>query len=107
MIKTSLSADRPIQKLNEDRLDRRGFAEALAKSVTGWSGEDSLVIGVYGEWGSGKSSVKNLLKDATSQLQSDKRPDVVEFNPWQFAGHNELSEAFFREIGTVLGRQDK
>jgi len=107
MNKTFFSADRPIQKLDEDRLGRRGFAEALAQSVAEWSGEDSLVIGVYGEWGSGKSSVKNMVRDALCHLSSEKCPDVAEFNPWQFSGHNELPEAFFREVGIILGRHDR
>ena len=33
--------------------------------------------------------------------------DVLQFNPWQFAGQDQLFEAFFREIGKKLGQADK
>ena len=58
------STDRPIRRRNEDRLGRWRFAEAIAAAVKGWTGRDSLVIGLYGVWGSGKSSVKNMVIEA-------------------------------------------
>jgi hypothetical protein len=42
------SADRPIPDRASDKLERRSFAEALAKAVRGWQGRDSLVIALYG-----------------------------------------------------------
>lgn len=32
---------------------------------------------------------------------------IVEFNPWQWAGQEQLAEAFFQEIGSVLDKADK
>ena len=98
---------RPITVRREDRLGRRTFAEALAGAIKGWSGDDSLVVALYGPWGCGKSSIKNMVLDALKEEGQAKGPDVVEFNPWQFAGQDQIAEAFFREIGTVLGRRDE
>lgn len=100
------SADRPITHSADDRLGRTGFADSLASAIRGWKGNDSLVIALYGSWGSGKSSIKNLL---TESLRKSKKssPEIVEFNPWQWAGQEQLAEAFFREIGILLGRADK
>jgi predicted KAP-like P-loop ATPase len=91
------SSDRPIQSRDADLLDRRVFAEHVAAAVRSWAGHDSLVLALYGQWGSGKSSVKYMVVDS---LRSDKAttPYIVEFNPWQWAGQEQLSEAFFREI---------
>ncbi len=101
------SADRPIGDRSEDRLGRRGFAETLAHAVRQWRGSDSLVIALYGPWGSGKSSVKNMVLDTlAADQQGAGRPLVVEFNPWQFANRDQLTEAFFREVGVGLGRQE-
>jgi len=58
------SADRPIRSRDEDQLYRRKFAEELASAVRRWKGKDSLVIALYGPWGSGKSSIKNMVIDA-------------------------------------------
>lgn len=99
------SADRPIQARPEDRLGRRRFAEALARAVTGWTQQDSLVIAIYGPWGIGKSSIKNMLLDT---LRSTETPEVIiaEFNPWQFANRGQLQEAFFDQVGIALGTGD-
>lgn len=89
------SADRPIQSRNADLLDRRGFAEHVAAAVRGWVGHDSLVLALHGQWGSGKSSLKCMVVDS---LRSDKAtsPYIVEFNPWQWAGQEQLAGIFSR-----------
>lgn len=99
------SADRPIASRKEDLLGRSGFAESLAAAIKGWKGNDSLVIAIYGPWGSGKSSVKNMVLESLRESEKDC-PLIVEFNPWQWAGQEQLAEAFFQEIGVALGRSD-
>ena len=99
-----LSADRAIETRKEDLLGRRGFSDALADAIRGWSGRESVVLALYGAWGNGKSSIKNMLIDS---LRSES-PDVlvVDFNPWQLASRPTLSEAFFDELGVALGKGD-
>jgi predicted KAP-like P-loop ATPase len=99
------SADRPIASREEDLLGRGRFAESLASAIRGWKGEESLIIGLYGPWGSGKSSIKNLVLQSLRRDVTDC-PLIVEFNPWQWAGQDKLAEAFFREIGFAFGQDD-
>src|SRR4051794_31326108 len=87
------SADRPITQPEEDALNRGAFCSAVADAIGSWRQADSLVLGIYGEWGAGKSSAKNLVVAALGE-----RGSIVEFNPWQWAGQEQLAEAFFREI---------
>ncbi|MDR4474381.1 MAG: P-loop NTPase fold protein [Nitrospira sp.] len=94
--------DRPICKLGDDLLGRKSFVNAIAASIVGWKGSESLIIGLSGPWGSGKSSVKNMMKEVLSS--AEKNIQVVEFNPWQWAGQDQLGEAFFREIEIALGK---
>jgi len=102
--KHPFSADRPIVSAQEDLLGRSSFAESLATAIDGWKGNDSLVLSLYGPWGSGKSSIKNMTLEF---LRSAKTPPIIlEFNPWQWAGHEELARAFFHEVGLALGRAD-
>lgn len=64
----------------------------------------SFVIGIEGEWGEGKSSFINLLKDAFPAAENDvKRPTIVDFNPWWFEGSDQLLRHFFDEL---LGQID-
>lgn len=101
------STDRPISSKTEDRLARTSFAGALSEAIAAWRQKDSLVLALYGRWGSGKTSVKNLALEAFTELSPDSRPPVIEFNPWQWAGQDQLADAFFREIELGLGRIDQ
>jgi len=97
------SADRPISHRGEDRLARRSFAEAIAAAVRGWRGRDSVVIAIHGPWGTGKSSIKNMVVEALKE-ETQQPVAIAEFNPWQFGNRDQLAEAFFDEVGTALGR---
>jgi predicted KAP-like P-loop ATPase len=104
--KHPFSTDRPIVTRDQDLLGRSGFAESLASAIKAWKNKDSLVIGVYGKWGSGKTSMKNMITEIIDQDQ-EHSPTIVEFNPWQWAGQDQLFSAFFSEIGSSLGIKDK
>ena len=96
------SPARPIEKRSSDILGRAPFAVAVAEAIRGWEGRDSLVIALYGPWGSGKSSIKNMVVETLREAH----PDVViaEFNPWQFAHRDRLAESFFDQLGIALDR---
>lgn len=99
------STDRPIRSKTEDLLGRSAFAESLATVIEGWTGNDSLVIALYGPWGIGKSSIKNMVLEHLRE-GGPHAPTIVEFNPWQWAAQDQLTAAFFREIGLALGMND-
>jgi predicted KAP-like P-loop ATPase len=102
-LESYLSADRPIKTKKEDSLKRARFSEALAKVIQGWRKKPSLVIGLYGEWGSGKSSIKNMVIE-TLNAEGTQPLSIVEFSPWQVSGQDLLAENFLREIGQALGK---
>lgn len=98
--KSELTADQPISSASEDLLERAPFARQLAVAIANWKEDQSLVISLNGDWGIGKTSVKNL---ALEELKKrDDRLDLVEFNPWHWTGHDDLAAAFFKEILGVL-----
>lgn len=96
-------ADRPITSCSEDLLGRSGFAKSIAVAIKGWTGKESLVIALYGSWGSGKTSIKNMAIETLLGSEANC-PLIVEFNPWQWAGQEQLADAFFQQIGLVLGK---
>ena len=53
----SYVADKPIEKADEDLLGRSDFAKQFGKSICEYDSKDGLVIGLYGKWGSGKTSI--------------------------------------------------
>ena len=104
---TELGSDRPIESKDQDILGRAKFAESLSQAITSWAENESLVIAICGEWGIGKSSLKNLVLGEL-RTSKDSAPDIIEFNPWQWAGHESISAGFFRELlGVLSGKRDK
>ena len=53
----SYSTDKSITSEKEDVLGRKDFSKRLGRLIYNYQGEDGLVLGLYGEWGSGKTSV--------------------------------------------------
>ena len=99
------SADRPIATAKADRLGRKAFAEALANRIQSWNGRDSLVIALCGEWGCGKTSLKNMVIEKLRRGASPK-VDLLEFNPWEISGRDSLAASFFRELTLALSLEE-
>lgn len=97
---TSFQDDRPIETPAEDRLGRYPFAQKLARDLTNWHSKESLVVGLNGKWGSGKSSVKKLIFHALKEAGDPLT--CVEFNPWLVSGEEAITRAFFNEISQKL-----
>jgi len=88
------ASDRPITKKEDDLLGRSDFSMDLANAMASWHGNDSLVIALHGEWGSGKSSIKNMALSQLAELK-EKKPDVIEFSPWEWASQEKITASFF------------
>src|SRR5687767_12940000 len=96
--------EHPINKLSEDRLGRAKFAENIAKSIDKWNGRASYVLALYGDWGSGKSSVKNMIVDSLEQIPSTIK--IVHFEHWQILEPQQLAKHFFDEISIAIKREN-
>jgi predicted KAP-like P-loop ATPase len=102
--KNLFSSDSPILSEKEDVLGRKNFSQALAQAIRNWTGQESLVIALYGPWGNGKTSAKNMVLDFL--YRGSPSIHTTDFNPWQLANKPSLSEAFFDELGVALGKGD-
>ncbi len=97
-----LDTDQPIECREQDRLGRRPFAEAIARQVREVPAEHGFTIAVVGEWGSGKTSVLNMVAE-TLEEDADATA-VLRFNPWLFGIADDLVTRFFRELSAQLGQ---
>ncbi len=102
--------DQPIESSEDDRLGRASFAQALGEAILSYKETDSIVIGLFGAWGSGKTSIINMAIEhieSNPKLKSDyEKPIVVRFNPWNYSDQNQLITQFFRELSVTLSRHD-
>ena len=94
--------DKPIETEADDFLGRKRFSQHLGKALLDWKEKESLVIAIYGEWGSGKSSVINLAGENIEKSDHKTKPTIIEFNPWIFSEEDNLGEHFFNEIAKEL-----
>jgi predicted KAP-like P-loop ATPase len=100
-----IPADNPIRVKEEDRLGRGRVAEALAREIRSLDASEGCVVGVLGPWGSGKTSLVNLIRE---ELAEEPSLVVLDFNPWMFSGTEELLQSFFLEVGAQFrGRTDQ
>lgn len=104
-------SDQPIQKQNEDLLGRASFAKNLGKAILSYGFNDSISIGLFGEWGAGKTSIINMaLEEITAlgnKLKKDELPIVIKFNPWNFSDQHQLISQFFSQLTTALNKPDQ
>jgi predicted KAP-like P-loop ATPase len=101
-----LFVDKPISSAKDDLLGRRPFAQTLAQTILAWTGEDSLTIAVSGDWGTGKTSLKNMVIECLKESGTEA-PEIVEFNPWKWGTQDKISSAFFHEISIALQKVDR
>ena len=100
-----LFSDKPIDCLDEDRLNRKSFAKHLAQAIVSYTNQDNFTIGLCGKWGTGKTSIINMLVEEIDSLteQDENKPIIVKFNPWNYSDKSQLIDQFFRTILLEIG----
>jgi predicted KAP-like P-loop ATPase len=101
-----LLPDVPITRIEQDKLGRAQYAEHLAKIIQNNSFTESAVIGICGEWGTGKTSLMNLV-ECHLKKKSDPHLHIVHFKPWRWSDERWLNTRFFDAIVKQAGIKDK
>lgn len=101
----TLRSDSPLRLPAEDKLGYSDFAAHISDTITGWTPNEEFVFGIYGEWGSGKSTILNFVEAELNE--QDDPPVIIRFNPWWFSGETDLIEKFFSQLRTGLGTDEK
>ena len=70
-------SDRVVERNDDDRFGFSGIAKRLAPSVIEASKGEGMVIGLQGRWGSGKTSLLNLLRDELAAAEADNIHNVT------------------------------
>ncbi|RHN84173.1 AAA family ATPase [Lachnospiraceae bacterium AM23-7LB] len=107
-IKMNYSTDRPIDTCEQDLLGRASFSKQLGRAIYDYNGKDGLVIGLYGKWGSGKTSVINMAVNEMITLakQENNMPLVMKFAPWNYSDKDNLISIFFQSLKNKIELQD-
>ncbi|MFC9688858.1 P-loop NTPase fold protein [Kribbella sp. NPDC056951] len=99
--------DQPITRIEDDAFDFvPRYAVPLARRIAETPDSASLTIGIYGPWGSGKTSLMNLIQ-AKLAATPDKAPVIVSYTAWKFAQEQSLWRTLVRVILDELLKQTK
>ena len=95
-------SDKPLGESGQDLFDVSVYIDSLADFILNCS--TPMTIAIQGDWGSGKTSMMQLIK---SKLGVDKK-DVftIWFNTWQYSQFNlgdQLSMSFISKMLKELG----
>lgn len=99
--------DDPIKCESDDLLNRTKFARDFALNLLSIPKEKNMTISINGEWGSGKTSLINLIKAELKKELSKKRSiadksnfyyHIVDFAPWNTLDENAIINQFFNTL---------
>lgn len=100
------NTDKPIKSFCDDKLGRGVFSKQLASTIMQFKTKDNYTISLQGKWGSGKTSVVNMVIEEIKHLsqcgEKDEEVVIVQFNPWNFTDNNQLINQFFLTLSGTL-----
>lgn len=102
------NTDKPIEKQEDDLLGRASFSNQLGKAIYGHEEKSSLVIGLFGEWGTGKTSIINMVENEILRLslKDNKKQFIIRFSPWNYTDKDNLISLFFESLQSKLKEFD-
>ncbi|WP_287184340.1 P-loop NTPase fold protein [Mesorhizobium sp.] len=93
----------------DDRLGYAPFAKSIARVIISLTAPNGYVIGLHGQWGSGKSTIINFILAHLKKHNAEHEDDQVihiDFRPWIVSGHQDMIVAFFKILSEKLGPKD-
>lgn len=115
-VNIDLLSDQAITSLSDDKFERKDFVDSIAEIIYSQSTkvnpnnikdfkniEENMIIGLYGSWGFGKSSILNLLKENLEK----RHLETIYFNPWMYGSEEQLLISLFNTIVEKSGLDDK
>lgn len=98
----SVVADAPVGR-DGDKLTFSRYVDPLISVLTDDEQQTPFTIGVFGPWGSGKSSLLRMISDELEQ----KHPDefvCVRFNPWVYRGEPNILVPLLHTLRDTLAQ---
>lgn len=97
--KDAYVSDAPIDDPDGDRFNRQPFAQRIADTIAARKDPSSIVIGIYGAWGQGKTTVLNFIAKA---LDAKEAVTCLRYNPWRFATEEQMLIGFFDDLAQSI-----
>ena len=98
-MENQISSDKPVSKIGEDKFQRYEFSKRIADKIITSNDNNSVVIGISGVWGEGKTSVINFIDE---ELKKESTIIPIRFNPWRFTEEATLLVSFFNTLAIEI-----
>ena len=90
-----ISSDLPINGRNEDKFTFSPFAKKVVAHIFKEEQPESLVVGLSGRWGSGKTSLLNLIEEELTGITvNEKQIITLRYVPWRVEDRKSLLSNF-------------
>ena len=94
----------PKMTISSDELSFEKYVERVAQGIVKYESEESLVMSIEGEWGSGKTTFINFLVEHIKDIREDEKfkYEFIHFNPWLITNTEQIVKLFFKELQKVI-----
>jgi hypothetical protein len=96
-----VNTDVPLESGDRDDLGRCVFADRVAQRIAAAGTGPSIVFGLAGRWGSGKSSTLNMIREHFETNFADSWT-VAELTPWSATDAASLMDEFYNCIADAM-----
>lgn len=87
-------------KEDGDDLKFAPFASRVAQGILNYAQNETFIVSLEGEWGSGKTTLINFIKEDLKNKR--EKVEILDFNPWLITGIEQIIKVFFDELIKVL-----
>ena len=102
-------SDEPIETDEDDNYNFSQIAEKMSSTFLSHDLQKGIVIGITGPWGSGKTSLLNLISRRLSCVKDDKSansPVILKFSTWLVGNRDTLLSSFLPLLATTVSKHN-
>ncbi len=99
-------SDRPVDDVDADEFGFVEIAKRLAPALIQAMGQDGLVIGIEGAWGSGKTSLINYVQQEVAHI-AENSIETISLAPWLSGDDESLVETLLGRIAESVEKRDQ
>lgn len=89
-------------KEDGDDLKFAPYASRVAQGILNYSQDETFILSIEGEWGSGKTTLINFIKNEIKNSEKKYNYRFIHFNPWLLTDIDQVVKLFFDELMKIL-----